>query len=456
MGTNQLFLRSPGEVIRAAHVNDYFNALVGELVPRNASGIAQNNQGSLGNNDFRFDNAYINSSLFFEDQTTNATEIKYNVESDFLGLGPDEKFLDIFVDDELMLRHWRFGPWVWGLKPLRFGSTLAKGAIKAHPSINGLIMDINQSESLNFFQTQIIIDGGGVIPAFGLVHNSEAATFSFDQSLKSIRFGIDGTSTVGLLVKGAENAGSFILNQGDFSGADLQRFGFGIASTAGVYYSNSSNEIQFKASGKTGPFLTCTNGGSLIRFSDGDDKPIFSISGGNTTILDSTLDFAFVTVGSQVRSETIANDATGSSANVFISSSNGRLQRSTSSIKYKKDVEDADFDFSKSLIKKCRPVWYRSKCKSDRDDFSYWGFIAEEIATIDPRLVSWGHPRKEIKIEDVYYDEGKEKKRIRKKMVPDESKPMHPESVNYDRFVVHLVNVIKDLNKRIEALEADV
>lgn len=43
-----------------------------------------------------------------------------------------------------------------------------------------------------------------------------------------------------------------------------------------------------------------------------------------------------------------------------------------------------------------RPVFYRSKCAADPKDWSYWGFIAEELAEIDPRLVRWGHAMKAV------------------------------------------------------------
>jgi hypothetical protein len=123
-----------------------------------------------------------------------------------------------------------------------------------------------------------------------------------------------------------------------------------------------------------------------------------------------------------VRSVTIKDDTTANAANVFISSSAGTLQRSTSSIKYKTDVEDAELSYSETLIYGSRPVWYRSLSENDPSEYSYWGFIAEEVAEIDPRMVHWG-------------DDG-------------------PEGVQYDRYVVHLVSVIQKQKQRLDALEA--
>jgi hypothetical protein len=122
----------------------------------------------------------------------------------------------------------------------------------------------------------------------------------------------------------------------------------------------------------------------------------------------------------RLQSEGTYSITTGSSANVFISTE-GLFSRSTSSLKYKTDVEDADIDYSEALVYGSRPVWYRSLSESDPSEYSYWGFIAEEVAEIDPRMVHWGNDG--------------------------------PEGVQYDRYVVHLVSVIQKQQQRLDALE---
>ena len=112
---------------------------------------------------------------------------------------------------------------------------------------------------------------------------------------------------------------------------------------------------------------------------------------------------------------------TASAANVFIGT-DGLFSRATSSLKYKTNVEDAILDFSKSIVYNSRPVWYRSLSESDPSEYSYWGFIAEEVAEIDPRMVHWG-------------EDG-------------------PEGVQYDRYVVHLVNVVQEQKQQLDALES--
>ena len=128
------------------------------------------------------------------------------------------------------------------------------------------------------------------------------------------------------------------------------------------------------------------------------------------------------------------NDTTTNAANVFIGST-GRFARSTSSIKYKTDVETLADSYADAVLQ-CRPVWYRSLSSNDNPAWGYWGFIAEEVAEIDPRLVSW-------KTVETSHDENGS-------VVETPCDP-EPEGVQYDRFVPHLLNLIKRQKEQIEA-----
>jgi hypothetical protein len=112
---------------------------------------------------------------------------------------------------------------------------------------------------------------------------------------------------------------------------------------------------------------------------------------------------------------------TGNSANLVVYDSGGGFYRSTSSRKYKTDIEDMQDSWADKILG-LRPVWYRSTCAPDNDAWSYWGFIAEEVDAIDPRLVH-------------HDNDGT------------------PEGVQYDRIVPHLVNLLKRQDARIKALE---
>jgi hypothetical protein len=114
------------------------------------------------------------------------------------------------------------------------------------------------------------------------------------------------------------------------------------------------------------------------------------------------------------------------------------LYYSSSSSRYKKDIESVDSQYSDNVFK-LRPVWYRSKTEVDRADWSWYGLIAEEVAEIDPRLVHWK------------YDEYVEDKDGTSK--PAEDAKLIPNGVQYDRIAVLLLDVIKKQEQRIAKLE---
>jgi hypothetical protein len=135
----------------------------------------------------------------------------------------------------------------------------------------------------------------------------------------------------------------------------------------------------------------------------------------------------------------VYNTTTSGGANVNVAST-GLVRRSTSSAKYKTNVETIEDSYSDALLN-CRPVYYRSTCENDNPNYGWWGFIAEEVAEIDPRLVYY----KEV---DVALDgEGG------KTETPCE---LEPEGVAYERFVPHLLNLIKRQKQAIETLESKV
>jgi len=130
---------------------------------------------------------------------------------------------------------------------------------------------------------------------------------------------------------------------------------------------------------------------------------------------------------------------TANAANVNVDTTGG-MRRSTSSKKYKTDIETLQDSYADALLD-CRPVWYRSTCEADCPEHSYWGFIAEEVAAIDPRLVHW-------KTVEITYDENGS---------PIETPcDQEPEGVQYDRFVPHLLNLIKRQGEAIAELQAEV
>lgn len=99
---------------------------------------------------------------------------------------------------------------------------------------------------------------------------------------------------------------------------------------------------------------------------------------------------------------------TASAANAFIDNATtpaNQLKRSTSSARYKKDIEDLESQIAADFIEKARPVWYRSAIPSDKAEWSWYGLIAEEVAAIDPRLVHWSPEKRETVYDEIEEDE---------------------------------------------------
>jgi len=120
----------------------------------------------------------------------------------------------------------------------------------------------------------------------------------------------------------------------------------------------------------------------------------------------------------------------------------GTFSREVSTEEFKRDIEPMQDSYADALLN-ARPVFYRSKCAADPKDWSYWGFIAEELAAIDPRFVRWGYSMKAV-----------EQPFGAPKMVEDKDSPLVPIGVQYSRMTVPLLQLAQRQAARIDALEA--
>ena len=144
-------------------------------------------------------------------------------------------------------------------------------------------------------------------------------------------------------------------------------------------------------------------------------------------------EYLYVSAGSDVRVSSLRVDSeymwfenhptTTAAANAVIAvSPKGRFYRSTSAAKYKTAIEPIEEDRAEAFFEHCQPSWYRSLCPDDRKDWSWYGYIADEVAKVEPRLV-------------VFNKEGE------------------PEGVAYDHVVPLLHVVIKNNRKMIEVMQ---
>ena len=116
------------------------------------------------------------------------------------------------------------------------------------------------------------------------------------------------------------------------------------------------------------------------------------------------------------------NLTSSDSANVVITSS-GSLRRSTSSVRYKKDIADATFGLADVL--KLKPKTFKNNATGEfEDDKTYAGFTAEDIHDLGLT-------------EFVQYNEANQ-----------------PDALAYGNMVALMAKAIQELNAKVEKLEA--
>jgi len=136
------------------------------------------------------------------------------------------------------------------------------------------------------------------------------------------------------------------------------------------------------------------------------------------------------------------SNTTASAADAVINA-NGTFSREVSTLEFKREIEPMQDSYAEAIVQGAAPIYYRSKCERDPQDWSYWGISAEQLATIDPRLVHWGHSTKEVP-----------QPFGPPKTVPDLDSPLKPIGVQYSRLVVPLLQVAKRQGAAISALES--
>jgi hypothetical protein len=163
----------------------------------------------------------------------------------------------------------------------------------------------------------------------------------------------------------------------------------GFAST----FLQAFNGIGLTGTRSNDPFAIATNNTERMRITSGGDVAIGATStNGRLGVRGTTNDssaYAFEAANSSGNSlSLVRNDGliifpslvstftTGSAANMFVSPGDGAIYRSTSSIKYKKNVED----YNKGLteLMQMRPVFYEGISESDEGKI-FAGLIAEEV-----------------------------------------------------------------------------
>ena len=282
----------------------------------------------------------------------------------------------------------------------------------------------------------------------------------FGDETDAVKCGIGlDTSENQLIFRGYDNnTRAFIASTGEFHIDALKVNSSGVIGNATATFSSMNRELSIINTGGV------TNYSEIRSHADGNLNTyafllynaydhVWRNSNVNRMVLYNNGNLKVIT-GSIESDGTYAN-TTSSAANMHISSG-GYFFRSTSSEKYKTDIETLENDYADAILN-LRPVWYKSLCENDNKDFSYWGFIAEEVAEIDPRLVHYGVEQLKDENGELMFTEEETEDGI--ELLPvyktdDNGEVIEaPEGVQYERLTPLLLNLIQRLTARVEALE---
>ena len=218
-----------------------------------------------------------------------------------------------------------------------------------------------------------------------------------------------------ILSSGSIDAGTQFLGQATDS-----------AAAPSFSWTGDTDTGMYRQAGNTFAFVT--NGIDRVRIANGSIRLYENLQMYNGVteggVISTDGSILYIEATTTLRSLTIYNNTSASGANIFINA-NGTIFRSTSSLRYKKDIVTLEDSIADRILN-CRSIKYKSiYARETPDDWTHYGFIAEEVALIEPRLVT--------------YDQNNE-----------------PDGVQYDRFVPLLLNIIQRQETRIQQQETQI
>jgi len=194
-----------------------------------------------------------------------------------------------------------------------------------------------------------------------------------------------------------------------------------------VDITGATGNITFKGSSTSSNWTfygTSANGAGLVLSDVGTERLGFRYNSSDNVVIESlNSSNLFIEASGYVASDTVYNDTTASAANMTIAAT-GQILRSTSSARYKENIQDATDGLS--AIMQLRPRTFVGKRDVGPQRWRHYGFTAEEVAAVMPDLVGYENVDGE----------------------------MVPGWIEYDYLTAPIVKAIQELAARVEALEA--
>ena len=253
--------------------------------------------------------------------------------------------------------------------------------------------------------------GGAGAPAYSFVNDPD--TGMYRSSSNEVAFSTGGTARVTIAADGTvDMTGPLKLGGGDTLPSDPQ-YSFSSDPDTGMY-NVTANQLGFAVDGQRSLFL--------------DDN------------------------GQVALSRTYGSFTTAAAANMHIET-NGRISRSTSSGKFKANIEPLETELANKIVDETEWVYYQSTCTNDNSEWRHLGAIAEQIAPFAPWLLHWA-PKEDCGCETPT-------KLIDGVEHPDDRKldyhtcELEPTGIMYERFVAVLGAAAQNDRKRLKAAETE-
>ena len=260
--------------------------------------------------------------------------------------------------------------------------------------------------------------GAELYPAYAFVN--DVSTGMFRRSANEVAFSTGGTENLRLSGDNLRMAStsSTIYNVGKF-----QSLGEVLP---------SAPQYTFQDDPDTGMYRITTN------------QLGFAVDGQRSLYLDDN--------GQVALSRTYGSFTTAAAANLNIAV-NGRIFRSTSSGKFKANIEPLETELANKIVDETEWVYYQSTCTDDNSEWRHLGAIAEQIAPFAPWLLHWA-PKEDCGCETPT-------KLIDGVEHPDDRKldyhtcELEPTGIMYERFVAVLGAAAQNDRKRLKAVETE-